>query len=381
MKNKLTLPTLAFLALFAAACNMSNSQEISQQTVNNDSEQIIAVLTRTHQILLEDAALLHATIKETVASKPYYTPLLQSADKFKADLAAFDAMISDYLSRKVSAQDVDYQALKSEYEIVCSSLAAQLDNLEKLQIPSFRLTYGQSNQFLLASLLGGKAKEMPSQDEFQKLTNSELSLLLHTFQFNARSAYADFIQFLLDLQALDIKFDEFEIIATSPKPSILLGEEYTSELILGAYSRQAKFAINVDGKPIAANNGKAIYSSRPTKAGTHNYTAQAILTNPMTGEVYKTKKVFEYEVLPSPAFVYTRDNDILYVGESHKINVLSSLKNISLASSGTAGVVISHEGGNTYSVRAERQGTAFIKVRNTQNNEIIGEQAYTVKAK
>jgi hypothetical protein len=394
MKNNLILPTLAFFALFAAACNMSNTKmgdaEIRKQpqnahaTSNDQKTPAIDVLTRSNTALAKDIALLRATMKQTAEVKINFMPLFESIEKFNAELAAFDAIINQYLNENTNAQAIDYPAFKEQYEMLCSSLAIELNALARQSIPGVRINQIMVQNLLSASSLGGKVKELPLEKEFKQLNNTDLKLLLLTLQFNARSAYSEYIQFLLDQQKLDIKFDQFEVISASRNAAIVLGEEYETELMLNVFSRQAKFSINIDGKPTPVAEGKAIYTCRPNQIGKHNYTVEAKLSNPMTGEVYTAKQVFEYEVLSPPAFVYTAENNILYVGEAHKLNLISpaySSENLSLSASGTAGAVLSYEEGNTYTVRAEREGTALIKITDTKTNTNISSTTYFVKAR
>jgi hypothetical protein len=98
---------------------------------------------------------------------------------------------------------------------------------------------------------------------------------------------------------LDIRYDAFDVIANASKPAVKVGEEFQTEIALGAYSTQASFKVAVDGKNVPVAGGKAIYKVKPTAAGKQTYNVVLSLTNPLTGETVKVSKTFAYEALPA----------------------------------------------------------------------------------
>lgn len=206
--------------------------------------------------------------------------------------------------------------------------------------------------------------------------------LFRKWQNDAYSAGTITLSFLADnMGKLDIKFDQFEVFSSSQKPYILLGEEYTAELSLGASSKQAKFSISVNGAGLAVTDGKAIYKTKPGKVGEQKYTASVNLTNPMTGEVVKAQKDFFFEVGQPSVNVSADKMNVFYIGVDNPISVAAagvSSNDISVSGSGS-GISLTPTGKSSFTVKVTTPGEAFIKVTDKKAGKQLGEFKFRVK--
>lgn len=206
--------------------------------------------------------------------------------------------------------------------------------------------------------------------------------LFRKWQNDAYSAGTITLSYLADnMGKLDIKFDAFEVFSSSQKPYILLGEEYSAELSLGASSKQAKFSINVNGGNLPVTDGKAIYKTKPGNVGEQSYTANVTLTNPLTGEVVKATKQFKYEVGQPSVNVSADKMNVFYIGVDNPISVAAAgVSSNDVGISGTGGgISLTPNGKSSYIVKVNAQGESFIKVNDKKGGKQLGEFKFRVK--
>ena len=206
--------------------------------------------------------------------------------------------------------------------------------------------------------------------------------LFRKWQNDAYSAGTITLGYLADnMGKLDIKFDAFEVFSSSQKPYILLGEEYSAELSLGASSKQAKFSISVNGSGLAVTDGKATYKTKPGKTGEQRYTAVVNLTNPLTGEVVKAQKEFFFEVGQPSVNVSADKMNVFYIGVDNPISIAAagvSSNDIGVSASGS-GIALSSTGKSSYNVKVATPGESFIKITDKKNGKQLGEFKFRVK--
>ena len=206
--------------------------------------------------------------------------------------------------------------------------------------------------------------------------------LFRKWENDAHAAATLTLSFLADnMGKLDLKFDQFDVFSSSPKPYILLGEEYTAELSLGASSSQAQFSINVGGSNLPVKDGKATYKARPSTVGEQKYSATVNLTNPMTGEVVKVQKEFMYEVGQPSVNVSADKMNVFYIGVDNPISVAAagvSSNDIAINATG-GGVTLNKQSNSKYIVKATAQGETKITVTDKKAGKQLGAFDFRVK--
>lgn len=147
-------------------------------------------------------------------------------------------------------------------------------------------------------------KETPQetwlQDNFKGKTIEEAYVTLTHLQNKVHLSASTLLKILSEqISRLELTYDRFSIIADAPQSTILLGEDYTANIILGAASSTTDFQFTVNDKDIPAKGGQGHYKTTPTSIGKKTYEATITTINALTGRVETFKKTFNYEVIKS----------------------------------------------------------------------------------
>ena len=94
--------------------------------------------------------------------------------------------------------------------------------------------------------------------------------------------------------------DNYKLAIAPQKAVLIVGDTFEAELYLARYSsvvsEDVKMSSNSTDLPM--REGVAHYSKIETTTGKKTFTAEAVITNPLTKTQTTRKNVFEYEVLP-----------------------------------------------------------------------------------
>ena len=138
-----------------------------------------------------------------------------------------------------------------------------------------------------------------AQFHFQNQPLAAVLLSLTSIQNNIKTSEHAVLSLLAKQTSYgDLVYDKFLIYAQTAKPNIQLGDTYKSEIGLGTYASKAQMKVIIEGDTLNSVGGIVHYSTRPRKIGRHKYTAQVIITNPLTGEKETFKREFSFEVIP-----------------------------------------------------------------------------------
>lgn len=196
--------------------------------------------------------------------------------------------------------------------------------------------------------------------------------MLRKFQNDAKTTEAAVISFLAEqMGKLELNYDKFDVFSQSPKSYILLGEEYTAEIALGAYSSQSKFSVAVNGSSLPIKDGKATYKTRGSKVGEQKYSARISVQNPLTGETETFTKDFFYEVGQPSVTVSADKMNVFYIGVDNPITVAAagiSSNDISVGISGGGGT-LSKQGKTSYVCKVTNPGEATITIKNKKDGK------------
>ncbi len=119
-----------------------------------------------------------------------------------------------------------------------------------------------------------------------------------------------------------LKPDQFLPIAATSSSYLTVGEKFSAELFLGAYSSTAdNISIQVDGRNIPVRNGKAVFSSTAGSLGEQSHRMVVRLRDPVTGEVEKFEKTFGYTVGEKSVAVAADKMNVFYVGVDNPLSL------------------------------------------------------------
>jgi hypothetical protein len=198
--------------------------------------------------------------------------------------------------------------------------------------------------------------------------------MLRKFQNDASTSEAAVVNFLAEqMGKLELNYDKFAVFSQSPKPYILQGEQFETEIALGAFSSQADFKVYVGGRELKIEEGKAKYTTRPSGIGEKKYVARIEVVNPLTGDVMKMEETFHYEVGAASVNVSADKMNVFYIGVPNPVTVAAagiptSAQKVSI--SGSGGSLKRVPGENSkFVVTAKKQGKTTITVTDTKKNK------------
>lgn len=382
MKNYFSAALLTFLMLSSAFGQVPSKQK------TNENTQLLSALERSCVILYRNNSIFLGNLNEITTAQKNYSPLADIANKINAKAEDFNQDIANAM-QNANAKKIDYRALFGKYSALCELTKSEFLTLQQDaqagKITGVVISPESLNSFFSNSPLVGKAQTALSKADFDKLEGDNLKAYLTGLNLDVISGTNEVILFLRDkIKSPELQSPlSYNIMSASPKPNILLGEEYKAEISISPYySSLPQFSITVNNATLPVQDGKAVYTSRPNKLGTQSYTVNTNITDPLTGEVTKTSKEYFYEVTAPMVYIETANSHVLYVGQDNIINVFASgisNSDISISASGTAALSLAPNSRNSYIVRVAQQGTANIAVTNRSTGKTIGLYTFTVK--
>jgi len=145
--------------------------------------------------------------------------------------------------------------------------------------------------------------------------------LLSKLQADVKNSEAEIVNFLLKAVDLgDFKFDTLVAKVVAPTSYVLVGNEYTADVFVAAYSSTQDPEVYVGGSKIKVEGGMGKYSVRPSKEGLNKWGGEIKVKAP--DGTYKTYK-FEQEYTaarPSTVISATKMN-VLYIGVPNPISI------------------------------------------------------------
>jgi hypothetical protein len=209
-----------------------------------------------------------------------------------------------------------------------------------------------------------------SEYTFGYMPVAALYPMLRKFQNDARTSEAAVVNFLAgQMGKLEMNYDQFDVFSQSPKPYILLGETYETEIALGAYSSQADFSVSVGGRSLKIENGKAKYTASGSSVGQKTYTAKISVNNPLTGETETFSKDFHYEVGQPSVNVSADKMNVFYIGVDNPVTIAAAGITTSNLSVSMSGCEKKSSSGTNYVITSKKQGKAIITVKDKSNGK------------
>lgn len=207
---------------------------------------------------------------------------------------------------------------------------------------------------------GTTAKNWPEL-KFKQMPVAAIFPTLGKLQSDAKNSATAVLNYCATkVGGVDIKFDEFEPVASAKSSYIISGEKYEADVFLSARSSTANnISISVGGSSLPVEGGKAHYTAGTSGVGVRKYTVNINVRNPLDNTTKSYTKEFEYEVGQRAAAVSLDQMNVFYIGVDNPISVSVagvSSNQVSVSAGGAGGLKIT--GGNSkYTVRASTPAT------------------------
>ncbi len=322
------------------------------------------------------------------ASLAKYADLIDPARSLSSDMSKqIDDMIDELIDE---AGDRDGSAGEGDY-ITTSGGVTKLRGEKNKDVTTRMLVYGDKGEKLKQQLSDFKKKLIELADEedreeiasqlptivddetwrkklgtaswsefnFKQMPVQATIPMLRKFQNDIKGSESTFLNYLAGKvgTTTEVVLDKYAVVSAPEKSYIIKGENYKSELFLGAFAGEdskTDIKISVQGRNLPLRDGVATYTVPTSSTGVKRYTATAQITNPATGEVKTVKKQFEYEVGERSVSVSAAMMNVFYIGVDNPIEVSAAgvpSDQVKVSMGGSGGGNISRNGDGTYNVK------------------------------
>ena len=206
---------------------------------------------------------------------------------------------------------------------------------------------------------------------FNKTPTVAAITILSKLQNDIKNAESQVVEFCHNkVGEVKVIYDEFQALATANAQYLLPGQEFTITAGIGAFSKNARPTVSIDGANIALNsNGLAEYKTIAGAAGTYTKRVNISFIKP-DGTTATITKDINYTVASPTGLTVSADAvKVLYIGLDNPISVGGG----SGTSAGNLRVSInqgsiSSNGNGKFVARVNKPGTATVTVNDGKNN-------------
>jgi hypothetical protein len=225
------------------------------------------------------------------------TPIFWASQKVERAVTRFEVFI-DIWQDKISEKN-DTIGLREEvarqFISLNDSIWGILVDLQKTDIPGVKISDNSMErvQNALAFLL----ENDDLLDLMAKSETKNLNLILAFIKIEAYRAGILGIAFLSDNCGGRDHYDVFDVVSSSAKAKIRLGEMYETQLMIGSGRSYKILSVQVGDTILNVRDHKAYFRTTPTDTGEHSYLVKMIFNNPNTDEKDSCSKVFRFDVI------------------------------------------------------------------------------------
>jgi gliding motility-associated protein GldM len=150
--------------------------------------------------------------------------------------------------------------------------------------------------------------------------------ILSKFQNDVKTTENKLVAFCHEqVGKVEIVFDAYSAIVGQSTNYVMPGEEFTVTAGVGAYSKDAKPVININGTTVPmGTEGFAEQKIRAGALGTHKIPVQITYFNQITGKEEVAKREIEYTVAQANASIALDEMNVLYIGYDNKVTIATS---------------------------------------------------------
>jgi gliding motility-associated protein GldM len=145
--------------------------------------------------------------------------------------------------------------------------------------------------------------------------------ILSKIQSDVKNAEADAINHLYSqIDAADFKFDTLVARVIAPSSYVLLGNEYTADVMVAAYSSTQDPEVLVGGSAIPVEGGMGKYTVRPSKEGINKWGGVVKVKAP-DGSVKEYPFESEYTAARPSTVISPTKMNVLYIGVPNPVSI------------------------------------------------------------
>jgi len=144
--------------------------------------------------------------------------------------------------------------------------------------------------------------------------------MLTKIQNDCRNTEADIIEVLAkNIDKTKVSFDRLEAKVIANSTAVMVGSEYKAEVLLVASNSKSENPVVVDGRVLPMEDGKGVYSVRPSNQGTFTWKGVIQVKGPEGIQPYPFEA--EYQAFQGAATISADAMNVLYIGLDNPISI------------------------------------------------------------
>lgn len=225
-------------------------------------------------------------------------------------------------------------------------------------------------------------KESWETHNFEHLPMAAVITLLTKLQSDVKNAEADAINHLLtQIDAGDFKFDTLVAKVIPISSYIVMGNEYSADVFVAAYSSTQDPEVIVNGSPIPVEGGMGKYKVRPTKEGENKWGGTIKVKAP-DGTIKEYPFESKYVAARPSTVISATKMNVLYIGVDNPISISApGISNDKIKATISAGTLRPDKDPGTFLATVKGGGKVTINVQAEIDGKVqqMGSQEYRVK--
>lgn len=166
-----------------------------------------------------------------------------------------------------------------------------------------------------------------SSFNFKQMPVQAVLPILRKFQNDVISTESSFLNYLANEvgTTTDVVIDKFTVVSAPAKTYVIKGEKFETDVFISASASKESntgLKLSVNGRPLTLDNdGVGSFTQNASQVGKKSYKVEGSVTNPVTGEVQRFNKTYEYEVGERSATISAAKMNVFYIGVPNPVEV------------------------------------------------------------
>lgn len=208
-----------------------------------------------------------------------------------------------------------------------------------------------------------------SQLNFDMVPSIAALTILSKFQNDVKNSEAQVIDYLYgQINAQDFTFDTYKPLVSANSGYIMNGQQYTADIMLGAYSSTVNPTITVNGQPVKVENGIGTFSTVGSGVGEHTYNV-AVNLKDKDGRIKTYTTTGSYMVGASSLSVSATKMNVLFIGLDNPISIAAAGVPAESVSASISQGSLSKIGTGSFMAKVSTVGKATVNVSAKVGNQ------------
>ena len=218
------------------------------------------------------------------------------------------------------------EELKEKLMSFRKSIIAMADEDDRASLSSQLPTIIDDNTWQ-EKYAGRSGKHNWSSFNFKQMPVQAVLPILRKFQNDVISTESSFLNYLANEvgTTTDVVIDKFTVVSAPAKTYVIKGEKFETDVFISASASKESntgLSLSVNGRPLSLDDdGVGSFTQTAGQVGKKSYKVEGSVTNPVTGEIQRFNKTYEYEVGERSATISASKMNVFYIGVPNPVEV------------------------------------------------------------